>query len=697
MRGQAVILIALVIVLAALALAVVFRVFAMAPAYVYQRSIYYVFKYNPLLVTQGLTLSMNTAVDSFAMNFSRFMLNYGIAMYLHVLAGWTPLPTSLLSMLQQEFNLIINTAYAPTGLAVPVKQPNFNMSMFTDFYGALGVPGLSMIYTGGNGSGIYVGINQTFNMPTLGIYNLTLVSSLNLTGVLIKPSSSTCNAQPILTQYTATYYCTYNFTLNSPSAYRYICIGPGFNKTGGTNSAWAYLTSGSRVYGAVLLYPVDELDASGGFRISALFGITNPSSFNIALSFLDPYPPSNAFSLTGYSIACSPSSISSNKITLQCNVYAGSNLITSPSVKLSLPLNAINVTIQVRSISGGPFSSNPTATANFYINGSLLGSLTISLPSWHSVFSSTFNEYAYELYGLDSYTNSPLGSWVTVLNLTSSRIMQVTVRLRQNYTLIVNPIIAVSLNNAPALGSTLSLAYVKPGVGLRTLNISYVTCNITSNAIMYEVNLSNVNPSIIGYPYSQLLILVNYSGISLVINPWNPSALRIYGVKYGGYVPRGYSSTSMVGYYIQVYNTVTGSLTNIAYLWNGGVPTVLTIYEGTSVMINYGFLTTIYLVNVYPSLNVNIYPSIVSSLKLYSFNEAIYNVPSGYLALDETAPSSNLNPYLIISFKYLPSQTLPITYINTTITNCGNNFALLLYYTPGVGYVYYGNGGGQLC
>ena len=704
MRGQAVVLIALIIVLAALALAVVFRVFAMAPAYVYQRSIYYVFKYNPLLVAQGLTLSMNTAVNSFAINFSRYMINYGITMYLHVLAGWTPLPTSLLSILQQEFNLIINTAYAPTGLAVPVGQPKFNISMFTDFYGALNLPGLHMIYSGGNGSGIYVRVNETFNMPTLGIYNLTLSSTLNLTGVLIKPSSSTCNVQPILTQYVATYYCIFNFTLNSPSAYRYSCTGPGVNKTGSTNSMWAYLIGNTGTYGAVLLYPVDELDASGGFRVSALFKVTNSSNLNITVSILDPYPPVsiNSLNRTGYSINCSFSgfTLSGNNIILKCNMSGSKNVTTNPpSLILPLPLNIVNVTVQVAGISGGPFSSNPTANATFYVNGTKVGSFPVRLPKWNNVIASKFNnESAYELYG--KYGNNTIGSWVTILNLTGSKIMQVIVKLKQNYTLILNPIVAVSLNNAPALGSVLNLAYVKPGVGLKMLNVSYVICNITSNAVMYEVNLSNVNPILIGYPYNQLLLLVNYSGISLVINPWNPSALRIYGVNYSDYVPLGYSSTSMVAYYIQIYDTATNSLTNIAYLWNGGVPTALTIYEGMSVMINYGSPplsgSTIYLVNVYPS-NINIFQSPTSLLKIYSFNETIYNVPTGYLALGETAPSSNLNPYLIISYRYLPSQTLPITYINTTITNCDNNYALVLYYIPGSGYVYYGNGGGQSC
>ncbi|MFP3302401.1 MAG: hypothetical protein RXO25_01020, partial [Caldivirga sp.] len=72
-RGQAVLLIALVIALAVLTLAVVYRVFAMTPAYVYQRSIYYVFKYNPTLVAQGLVLDMNTALLGFARNFSQYM------------------------------------------------------------------------------------------------------------------------------------------------------------------------------------------------------------------------------------------------------------------------------------------------------------------------------------------------------------------------------------------------------------------------------------------------------------------------------------------------------------------------------------------------------------------------------------------------------------------------------------------------
>lgn len=691
-------LIALVIVLAALALAVVFRVFAMAPAYVYQRSIYYVFKYNPLLVTQGLALSMNTAVYSFAVNFSRYMVNYGVTMYLHVLAGWTPLPTSLLSMLQQEFNLIINTAYAPTGLAVPVGQPVFNVSVFTDFYGALGVPNVNMIYSGGSGAGISIGVSQKFNMPTLGIYNLTLSDAFNYTAIFVHPGNSTCNVPTRAITYTAVYSCTFNFT--SPQYYR--CINPGVNETGLTYSIWAGIQSPQGIQeGALLLYPIDELDSSGGFRVSALFKVTNINDLSIGLSILDPYP-STPQGYAGYTII-----VQSSSNNLMYTIYAGTNQVSQGTAPLSvLSGNVINVTIQVTGITGGPFSSNPTATATFYINGSSAASFSVSLPKWNYIYSQEFSSYMYELAGVDNAqgTYAPIGSWVTILNSSGANIFMVQVRLKQNYRLVVNPLILVSLNNAPALGTTLNLAYVKPTVGLRYLNISYVICNITSSGVIYEVNLSSINPQLIGYPYNQLLILTNYSGIVLALNPWSPGALATYGVDYSDYIPYSkYSSTSMVGYYIQVYNTASNSLINLVYLWNGGVPTALTIYQGESILVYYGSLTTIYLVNVKAS-SVNIYPGLVGSLKLYTFKETILNIPPGYMVLNETAPSASLNPGMVIAFQYLPSETLPITYVNSTITNCYSfeynqlvNYALLLNYVPGQGYVYYGYGGGSEC
>jgi len=118
-RGQAVLLIALVIALAVLTLAVVYRVFAMTPAYVYQRSIYYVFKYNPTLVAQGLVLDMNTALLGFARNFSQYMVYDGFNLYLYSIAGVTPVYMSLTELLKEVYGMIVNTVYTPTGLAIP--------------------------------------------------------------------------------------------------------------------------------------------------------------------------------------------------------------------------------------------------------------------------------------------------------------------------------------------------------------------------------------------------------------------------------------------------------------------------------------------------------------------------------------------------------------------------------------------------
>ncbi|MGC8598111.1 MAG: hypothetical protein ACP5NY_09440, partial [Thermocladium sp.] len=70
MRGQGLLIIAVIVVAAILALAALYDVFSLAPSYVYQRSIYFVFKYDPQLVAQGIVDSMNTAVQSFARNYS---------------------------------------------------------------------------------------------------------------------------------------------------------------------------------------------------------------------------------------------------------------------------------------------------------------------------------------------------------------------------------------------------------------------------------------------------------------------------------------------------------------------------------------------------------------------------------------------------------------------------------------------------
>jgi len=208
-KGQGLLITAMVIVIAVLVLAILYRVFTMTPAYVYQRSIYYAFKENPQVVVQQLDEEIQAIVATYAINYSNSLINEGLYLYLHALTQ-SPVSYSLASVIGAQINILINSIYVPTGIAIPTTKPKPHVSITTGFYGALKIKGVKYIYSAGNESSIAVIVNDTYNMPTLGIQNLTLRNGVNLTAWIVTPQNpSTLNPTTITTETR----CIFNFKL----------------------------------------------------------------------------------------------------------------------------------------------------------------------------------------------------------------------------------------------------------------------------------------------------------------------------------------------------------------------------------------------------------------------------------------------------------------------------------------------------
>ena len=718
--GQAVFLIVIIIAAAILALAVVLRVFSMAPAYVMQRSIYYVFKYDPSIVAKGLALAMDTVVMGFARNLSQYLINQGIGLYFHALVGWAPITLSLSNLIANYLNTVLNTAYEPMGLAI-LENLNYSVSYLTNYYGALGT-GLKYVYAGGYSAGMYINLSSTYNMPTLGVYNLTLDTLFNLTMVIVKPGSGTCPGIIHTAQYSTSISCSFNFLSNS-----YTCTGPGFVKAGVANNLWApdYVgyQQGTLTYGLntgwsasssvteflMLMYPIDELDGPAGFKVSMVFKVNSPT-FLIGMNILSQYPSRSMVS--GYSYFVNLS-----------NAYFGAYgsftpLFSAGGFNKPNVGDLENLTIKVIPQAQNPFNTAPTASAYIYLNGTQVGSATITLPSWNYVYSNAFGNWAY-LFGGNASVNGAyaqayggLGSWVVSL-IQGASLINASFKLYYSYVLPTNVYLAVSYNNAPAVGSTPLLYLDVPGSGLfKYPYVNYTVCNITLNAIIFNVTL----PKPLYYPYYQLLLGINYSGVIILLNPWAPSSLAYYGL-WGSYIPQGYSATSMGPYWLILYNTTTGSLTYLFPIWNGGSPTILSIFGGLYSTVYISSANYVYMGPVLVPPQLNIYNPLLYNYTKYTFNELLIHLPTGYLNIEEFVklppglPSPASNPNLIWEFRHFLNQTLPYTYFNYTIMDCegstasGNsytNYALIMYSAPsnpyGILWAYYSTGnGGQPC
>jgi len=146
----------------------------------------------------------------------------------------------------------------------------------------------------------------------------------------------------------------------------------------------------------------------------------------------------------------------------------------------------------------------------------------VVMPQWNKTYSSTFNNYAYIMGGS---VKNPVGPWIIIM-LQNATVISASVRVTNMYVLPTNVYVAVSLNNQPALGVTLNILSATMSNGTKPLSVQYNVCNITSNAIIFNVTL----PQPVGYPYNQYLILLNYSNVVTVLNPFSPAALNYLGL-----------------------------------------------------------------------------------------------------------------------------------------------------------------------
>jgi len=711
-KGQGLLITAMVIVIAVLVLAILYRVFTMTPAYVYQRSIYYAFKENPQIVVQQLDEEIQAIVATFAMNYSNSLINEGLYLYLHALTQ-SPVSYSLASVIGAQINILVNSIYVPTGIAIPTTKPKPHVSITTGFYGALKIKGVKYIYSAGNESSIAVVVNDTYNMPTLGIQNLTLRNGVSLTAWIVPPQNpSTLNPTTITTETR----CIFNFKLDN-----YTCTGPATHATGNASYLWApyyqaypqdiyrtsnmgWVASGQTASLAFAL-PIDEFAANAGFNISATFKVTNKQSYTVGIQFLAPWPTQQFNNPQGYSVVITSSSI---------KLYYGNSQyqlnLLNPK-KCSPPFTLINLTLYIKPTKQLTWrdvtnvNNEPQANLYVYINNTLCSTTTIYLPVLVYVPDTVFQNNAYMLSGLGP-NGQLLGSWVAII-LNNAAVINASIKLYNNYTLPKNVLVAVSYNNAPALGASIIGLNVTPTLGYSETSLNYAVYNITSNAVVFNVTMP-WPPN--GYPNTQYLLLIDYSNIRLILNPWSPAALNAMGIN--STTPSGYSATSLIPYMAYIYNQTSGSLIEVTYFINTGVPTALTIYGGSTGLyitniINRQVYAALGTVEPLPWMNIfkvnNAYP--MGVLSILTFNETIYNLAPGYTVIGQIIPPSESNitgfgkgytynyPSAlynwITEYEHFPNQTLPYAYVYPTIMNCQ-------YQSYENSYIYFNYTNGQL-
>ncbi len=161
------------------------------------------------------------------------------------------------------------------------------------------------------------------------------------------------------------------------------------------------------------------------------------------------------------------------------------------------------------------------------------------------------------LSGYDPNYGVYVGSWVALI-LSNAAVVNASVKYLNSYKLPTNVQIEVSIDNKPALGTTLSGLVVTPTLGATSFNVNYAVCNITSNAIVFNVQMP-WPPT--GYPTTQYLILINYSNIILALNP-------PWAYPQNSAIPSGYSATSLVPYMTYIYNESSDELLVNTYFIN---------------------------------------------------------------------------------------------------------------------------------
>lgn len=74
------ILIVLIVAVALVTLLYLYKVFAMSPLYVSQRSIYEVYKQNPYMVVSSMTSTLQYLIGNILRSYDEFSIQYGAAL-----------------------------------------------------------------------------------------------------------------------------------------------------------------------------------------------------------------------------------------------------------------------------------------------------------------------------------------------------------------------------------------------------------------------------------------------------------------------------------------------------------------------------------------------------------------------------------------------------------------------------------------
>ena len=206
-------------------------------------------------------------------------------------------------------------------------------------------------------------------------------------------------------------------------------------------------------------------------------------------------------------------------------------------------------------------------------------------------------------------------------------------------------------------------------------------------------------PQPIGYPLNQYLLLINYSGIATVINPW------LQPINVNGSVV---NATAMAAYAIGLYNSNASSLYEVLYVANYGVPTLISFYDGLGIL-NYNYTSNLnytILAQVSPAYTT-IQPITSTVFKKYTARELLISLLSGYTPLNYTIPQNVINSIEVNGLingtwliNYSPLQAygeaLPIAFAQTTILNYNLNNTELFFVKCRNYWGYYSYGSLQL-
>ncbi len=614
------ILIVLIVAVALVTLLYLYKVFAMSPLYVSQRSIYEVYKQNPYMVVSSMTSTLQYLIGNILRSYDEFSIQYGAALNQPILTGGSGaiVPSSYKEALLAQYKYYLSQYYTPLGMDPNPTWGRLDFNI-TNVYGALSM--FNTIIALNNASIYGIAENET-SFPLIGLNNVKVKTTMNFTVNEVQPSSYTCPGTPSYYVIQAVNRTIFNFE-KSPNTKWWALASDNYGEISHNSSGWWLGSNG--LSGLMYLMPLDNISSNYGFNISAIMTINKGGVGGIEI--FQEYP------VVG---------------TQQCNSnydggagYCFNYMYTTSS---NNPLT-VNMTVDVS------FGKQPTVTFIVIntINKQVLYKYNsrIAVPAWVKI-SSLFG-VGYE-YGAEQ----GVGSWALVVG-SNAVVSEVSVKLINRYYYPKWVLLQESWDGAPpALGGViLSLDSFNPSKQETSQPLegnSLVVCNVTSTSLIFNVSL----PYPSGYPVTQYIINSTLNGLSLFTSPMPASAYAM--VPYMNV----FSNNGALFYYVYVGN------------WGGTIPTILLFYNGLDSTLYDGYAT----ISQVASINTpsKIFPTVASK------TEMVY-IPVGYTMLKYVTiiPSYIANKQLIGTqvFYYEPSSThesLPFTVANQTYTVYDNYY-----------------------